>query len=154
MKKTILESPFAGDTEIDIIRNQIYARYCMHDMIVNYNEAPYASHLLYTQPGVLDDNVPGERKLGMEAGFIWGECSEQVAVYIDRGISGGMMKGCKIHIENGIEVFMRTLPPDLAQLCREAYPLTEEEKDLQNINPKMRIGSREFIQIYESLPEL
>lgn len=34
-------------------------------------EAPYASHLLYTQ--MLDDTIPAERELGIKAGFAWGD---------------------------------------------------------------------------------
>jgi hypothetical protein len=57
-----LETPYAGDIE----KNLRYARKCMHDCFKR-GEAAYASHLLYTQPGVLDDNIPEERRLGMEA---------------------------------------------------------------------------------------
>jgi hypothetical protein len=34
-------------------------------------ESPIASHLLYTQPGILKDDVPEERPLGIEAGLAW-----------------------------------------------------------------------------------
>ncbi len=66
-KKVLVESPFKGDDE----RNIEYARACLHDCFLR-KEAPFASHLLYTQPGVLDDNVPDERELGIEAGLVWG----------------------------------------------------------------------------------
>jgi hypothetical protein len=58
-------------------------------------EAPFASHALYTLPGVLDDDVPEERRRGMEAGFAWGEAADQVAVYVDLGVSRGMLEGCE-----------------------------------------------------------
>jgi hypothetical protein len=66
MRRVVLESPFAGDVEA----NLKYARECMADCL-RRGEAPIASHLLYTQPGILDDTKPEERKLGMEAGFTW-----------------------------------------------------------------------------------
>jgi hypothetical protein len=50
MKRVILESPFAGDVE----RNLRYARAALRDSL-HRGEAPLASHLLYTQPGVLLD---------------------------------------------------------------------------------------------------
>lgn len=88
MKLTIVESPFAGD----IAMNERYARACMADSL-SRGEAPFASHLLYTQPGVLDDNVSAERQLGMRAGFAWGVHADVVAVYTDLGLSGGMLAG-------------------------------------------------------------
>lgn len=47
----------------------------------------------YTQPGVLDDTIPTERKLGIEAGFVWKDVAEATIVYADYGISEGMKKG-------------------------------------------------------------
>ena len=51
----LLESPYAGDIEA----NLSYARACMRDCFER-GEAPFASHLLYTQMGVLDDTIPAE----------------------------------------------------------------------------------------------
>lgn len=86
----ILESPFAGDIEA----NLTYARKCMADCFKR-GEAPFASHLLYTQPGILDDNIPEERALGIDAGLLWGSCAEKTVVYLDRGVSRGMKYGIK-----------------------------------------------------------
>lgn len=47
MRLVIIESPFAGD----VVRNLRYLRACMRDCL-RRGEAPYASHALYTQPGV------------------------------------------------------------------------------------------------------
>lgn len=88
MKLVIIESPYSGDVE----KNTKYARECMLDSL-RRGEAPYASHLLYTQ--VLDDLIPTERTLGMEAGFAWGKVAHKVAVYTDLGISKGMEWGIK-----------------------------------------------------------
>ena len=44
----------------------MYARACVRDSLLR-GEAPIASHLLYTQPGVLRDNVAGEREQGIAA---------------------------------------------------------------------------------------
>ena len=55
MELVVLESPFAGNVEMNIH----YARACMADCLAR-GEAPFASHLLYTQPGILDDDIPEE----------------------------------------------------------------------------------------------
>ena len=99
----ILESPYSGDVEA----NTQYARRCMKDSIVNHGESPFASHLLYTQ--CLDDTVPEERKLGMEAGFAWYQVADKCVVYTDRGISRGMEAGIQRAKENSVPVIYRTL---------------------------------------------
>jgi hypothetical protein len=46
--------------------NVTYARASVRDTLLR-GEAPIASHLLYTQAGVLRDNVAGEREQGIAA---------------------------------------------------------------------------------------
>lgn len=104
MKRVVLESPFAGDFEGNIK----YARACVADCLKR-GEAPLASHLLYTQPGILDDTKPEERKLGINAGFTWNVLAETVVVYTDRGMSSGMKAGIALATENGIPIEYRTL---------------------------------------------
>ncbi len=70
-----------------------------------------ASHLLYTQPDVLDDYKPEERQLGIEAGLAWGRHAEATVVYVDLGISAGMQLGIDRAQREGRVVEMRTLPP-------------------------------------------
>lgn len=84
----VIESPFAGDVEGNIE----YAKRAVHDCLER-GEAPIASHLLFTQHGVLDDREPAERRLGMEAGLAWYRVANGCVVYQDRGISEGMMMG-------------------------------------------------------------
>jgi hypothetical protein len=85
----ILESPFSGDVN----KNIEYARQCIRDSIVNHYENPYASHLLFTQPGILDDTKEDERNLGISLGFDWGKYAKKTVVYCDLGISRGMELG-------------------------------------------------------------
>lgn len=82
--RVIVESP-AGNIE----RNQRYLRACMRDCIER-EETPYASHGLLTQPGVLRDHDPWERKLGIFAGFEWRTVAEKTVFYLDLGMSEGM----------------------------------------------------------------
>jgi hypothetical protein len=88
VRLVIIESPYAGDVELNVR----YARVCLRDCLLR-GEAPLASHLLYTQPGVLDDPIPDERALGIEAGLAWGRAAEATVVYTDLGISSGMQQG-------------------------------------------------------------
>ena len=92
MMPVILESPFAGATPEDGAGNVRYLRACLRDCLLR-GEAPFASHGLYTQAGVLDDTVPAERALGIEAGFAWRMRAVKTVVYTDRGISHGMQLG-------------------------------------------------------------
>ena len=107
MRLVVIESPYAGDVE----RNLRYGRACMADCLAR-GEAPYASHLLYTQPGVLDDNVPGERKLGIAAGFAWREKAEWVVFYLDLGWSNGMKDAENLARAEGSKVEYRFLGGD------------------------------------------
>jgi hypothetical protein len=88
MRTVIIESPFAGDFE----RNIEYARACMRDCLLR-GEAPFASHLLYTQDGVLDDGDLVERSTGIAAGLAIGAKLDATVVYTDLGISAGMKAG-------------------------------------------------------------
>lgn len=104
IKLVIIESPYAGDVD----RNVAYARACVRDSL-SRGEAPIASHLLYTQPGILRDGIPEERKWGIEAGLAWGRVAEATVVYVDHGVSEGMQKGIDRADGEGREVIRRRL---------------------------------------------
>ena len=94
LRRVVIESPYAGDTA----RNVAYARLAMLDSIYK-GEAPFASHLLYTQ--VLNDDDVEERKLGIGMGSAWAEAADLVAFYIDFGMSIGML-GTLSMLKNGL----------------------------------------------------
>jgi hypothetical protein len=104
MRLVIVESPFAGDVE----RNIQYARRCVRDSLMR-GEAPIASHLLYTQPGILDDSVLDERQHGIDAGLAWRSVAEASVVYTDLGISKGMKYGIEAARNAGIPIEFRTI---------------------------------------------
>lgn len=104
MQRVVIESPYAGD----VGANLVYARRCVRDCLQR-GEAPYASHLLFTQDGILDDSILEERELGIEAGLVWGALADRVAVYVDRGISKGMLFGIRRHRLRGIPIEVRAL---------------------------------------------
>lgn len=100
----LIESPFAGDVDTNIR----FARAAMRDSL-NRGEAPFAMHLLYTQEGILDDDIPEERAWGISAGFAWGKQAEKTVVYTNLGISAGMKFGIQKAMEAGRAVEYREL---------------------------------------------
>jgi len=104
LRLVIVESPYAGDIETNVV----YARQCVRDSLLR-GEAPIASHLLYTQPGILDDSIPAERQHGIDAGLAWHHGAEAAVVYIDRGVSQGMEYGIAKARELGTPVEFRSL---------------------------------------------
>ena len=87
---TVIESPFSAPTIDELVRNIQYAMLAVRDSL-SRGEAPYASHLFYTQ--MLDDNDSAERQLGMDAGLTICQHADQTAVYVDLGVSHGMEYG-------------------------------------------------------------
>jgi hypothetical protein len=71
--------------------------------------------LLYTQPGVLDDDIPEERQLGIDAGLAWRATAQGSLVYTDRGISSGMKYGISRMQEEGKFVEFCSLSPEILQ---------------------------------------
>jgi hypothetical protein len=133
-KFVIIESPYAGE----VTANVKYARACMADAFKR-GETPFASHLLYTQEGILDDLIPEERRRGIEAGFAWAALAGSRAVravYMDLGVSDGMLKGIAHAKKLDQHIDYRKLysPMDLAiQDIRDL-----EEQDRKNPPPWKR----------------
>lgn len=100
----VVESPFAGQVE----RNLRYLRACLRDCLLR-GEAPFASHALYTQPGVLVDDDPADRQLGIAAGLDWAAVADFTVVYGDLGISKGMRLGIEHATKLGRPVRYRSL---------------------------------------------
>lgn len=117
MRRVIVESPLAGDVE----RNVNYARACVLDCLER-GEAPFASHLLYAQEGILDDLVPEQRERGITAGLAWGEKADATVVYEDLGVTPGMIRGIGEAERVGRPVERRRLlaPERAAPVAREA----------------------------------
>lgn len=83
MKRVFIASPLRGD----IVANQRYARRAMRDSLAR-GEAPFVPHLLYDQ--VLEDSIPEQRQLAIEAALTMLRGCDVLAVYGDLGISSGM----------------------------------------------------------------
>lgn len=106
-----LESPYAnGGTADDttIARNIRYLRACVRDCLLR-GEAPYATHALYTQPGVLRDEVPEERRFGIDAGQPFRQFCEKTVIYVDLTPGVGVKEGEARSRALGLPVEVRTL---------------------------------------------
>lgn len=104
MRLVVLESPYVGDVEANVE----YARACVRDCVMR-GDAPIASHLLFTQPGILRDDVSDERALGIDAGHAWIARADAVVTYTDHGIASGMRAGIDHATRLGIAVEYRTI---------------------------------------------
>ena len=103
MIPVILESPYAGQIQ----RNKAYLWLCIRDSLQR-GETPFCSHQMYTD--ALDDCIPEERELGIEAGLVWGRFAMRTVVYTDFEISRGMRYGISNAEAAGRPVEYRTLP--------------------------------------------
>ncbi|MCL6423688.1 hypothetical protein Bequi_09860 [Brachybacterium sp. JHP9] len=108
LRRVVIESPFAATAEHTVDDHVQYARRCVRDTL-HRGEAPIASHLLHTQPGILDDDILEERALGMEAGWAWIAAADAVIVYEDMGISPGMQRGIERAERAGVPVERRRI---------------------------------------------
>lgn len=110
MRCVIVETPFKGKTQAEQDRNIAYARACARDCLVNHNEAPFLSHLLFTQEGILDDAIAEERQHGIDAGLAIGAKMAATIIYTDLGESTGMKYGIENAKKAGRPIEYRTLP--------------------------------------------
>jgi hypothetical protein len=116
MKKVVIESPYKATDAYSIEQHKRYLEFAMQDAL-RRGEAPFASHMLYTD--VLDDDNAVERSQGIQAGLIWGECCDYVAVYRDMGISSGMKLGMDHWDKLGKRVEWRTIAHELFKAVLE-----------------------------------
>lgn len=101
----MIESPYRGL----VVRNTAFMRAAMRDCLKEHGEAPFASHALYTQRGVLDDSVPEERHQGIMAGLAWGAVADAVVVYTNLGITDGMKQAIEHYERAGFVIERRKI---------------------------------------------
>jgi len=85
MRRVLILSPYKGDIEANVA----YAWECVIDSMKR-GEAPWASHLFYTE--IMNDADPAQRSLGFACEYAWLRVCDLLAVYTDRGLSSGMVK--------------------------------------------------------------
>jgi site-specific recombinase len=103
----VIESPYASHNVPDLNRNYNYARACIADSLAR-GEAPFASHLFYTQ--FLDDKHEASRRTGLMCGWAWLSRATLVAVYLDLGWSSGMREGVSLARSMKIRIEERSVP--------------------------------------------
>ena len=108
-----VESPFAATETASVADHETYLRRCLNDCFVR-GEAPFASHGLY--PGALDDDVPGQRQLGIQAGFAVAARLEKRVVYTDYGVTRGMQEGITHAKKIGQHVEERSIGRNLQEV--------------------------------------
>lgn len=93
---TIIESPFAARDGRSVEDNLEYLGRCLRDSW-DKGELPFASHAFF--PTFLDEDLPEERKAGIEAGYeFWSfhqlmdDQFPLIAFYVDFGMSDGMQQ--------------------------------------------------------------
>lgn len=109
MKRIMLESPYAGYTEANVI----YARRCVLHAL-SLGESSIAPHLYY--PQVLNDLIEDERMLGIKAGLAWLSVVDKSCFYMDRGFSRGMQHAFVAAFKADVPIYARWLdgPVDLS----------------------------------------
>ena len=122
VRYALIETPFRGVDWKETELNHQYTKACVGDSLQR-GENPYASHMFFTQRGILDDRDAIERTKGIRAGknieraiamaskYVGGiyVCT---AVYTDRGISSGMQIGINQAKELGVPIDYRELGKD------------------------------------------
>lgn len=105
----ILCSPYAASPNGDRATNDRYLKACMADSLAR-NEAPLASHALWTQ--FLDDADHESRQMGLDCEHAWLAHAAFVVVYTDLGVSSGMALAIAKAASFGrpMNVERRTLP--------------------------------------------
>jgi hypothetical protein len=125
--RVIIESPYRGETTEDTISNIRYGRACLRHSLA-LGEYPFAAHLFYTQPGVLDDSSLEERAQGVAAGTAWMQAADKIVFYVDRGMSEGMREGLDVALRYGLAIEFRRL--EAAVKPTSETPLSSQEANV------------------------
>jgi hypothetical protein len=98
----ILESPFRGDAKT----NTEYVKLAIQDS-VERGESPVAFHLLYSD--IYDINNPQHNAIVKKLKESWSLLSKKTVVYIDEGVSEGMLDGITDAAARGKEIEFRKI---------------------------------------------
>jgi len=126
--RVIIESPMFTRADgkrcppAEVERNMRYLKRAVLDSL-RRGEAPFASCLIY--PQVLNDALPEERRLGIDAGLAWGDTADSFAVYADHGISDGTVEGLTRHEQNGMKGEYRHIGAEPEAAAHESLDLID-----------------------------
>lgn len=111
MRAVYLESPYANNgtaDDVTIARNIRYLRACIRDCLLR-GDSPIATHAVFTQPGILHDEIPAERRYGIDAGEPWRKVCEVTVIYTDLTPGVGVVEGEERSRKLGHRVEIRQL---------------------------------------------
>lgn len=111
----VIESPFASSSPLLRKAHRLYAETAMRHALLE-GKVPVASHVFYTD--ALDDTLEDERTLGMEAGFVLGDVSKECWVFVDLGVSEGMLAGARRADERGTPIMLMSMDITYKDLIR------------------------------------
>lgn len=109
-------SPFRGDVK----RNKEYARELTKD-VIKMGMSPITPHLYLTE--ALDDNIPKERKQGLEVGLALLDCCHYIYVGDKYGISEGMKAEIEKAKELDISILKESFLMKLTNAVSKAYSI-------------------------------
>lgn len=117
-------SPYRGDVEVNVERAQGYCR-----EVFEAGYIPLAPHLLF--PQFLNDDIPDERKAGLEMGTaLLSQC--RALVVCGEGISEGMAAEIQLAKELGIEVCALENLPAIYELGHTFSAYIANAEDYKN----------------------
>lgn len=108
LELVVLETRYVSEDIATMIKYRKFTLACIRDCLKR-GEAPYASHMLFTETNALGEFSPDERAIGMHSGFLWGSNAVKTVVYTDLGLGLGMQQGIKSAQEVGRSVEYREL---------------------------------------------
>lgn len=121
MRRVVVESPYRATDVYTVEQHMAYLKAAMADCI-NRGESPIASHHLIPG-GILNDDTPYERALGIRAGLAWGEVADLVAIYSDLGVSPGMKQAIAYYKELGKPIEWRMVDARIVRKIRDEGPI-------------------------------
>jgi hypothetical protein len=136
----VVESPYRGDEAAQrepggVYARAEYARAAIADSLAR-GEAPFASHLFYTQ--FLDDTHDASRRTGLMCGWAWLTRASLVAVYLDLGWSPGMREGVSLARSLKLRVEERSVPGWVAPTPAPAQNWLPMHEDLMPLDPPVQ----------------
>lgn len=116
MPLAMVESPYRGDIQ----RNHAYLQRLIRHVCLDLGYAPMASHQMMTS--ALDDNLAGERRLGITAGYAWAHRADLAFFGMDYGVSTGMTAAYEYYKTIGLECINLKIGENDAEHVEEAGP--------------------------------
>lgn len=150
-KSMIFESAFRSKAETPEEReaeeaiNLHYAHQCAYQLI-DYGYIPYGSHIKYIGP--LNDADGHHRTVGIVMGKVEEVPIQKVCIFPERGLSFGMIAGCKLHVYLNKDFSLEALNENLWDPSNRIMKLDDAKQLFQT---KLLDKRKEIIQEIDDL---